>query len=118
VFTHGGSPLSVVAATLAKVSGNPDTRLFAVEDFRYATVVQASLGGYLSRRETCPPRSLEAFAARGAGLVSLTLSPIKHSLKTPHLSSGLLLGGIHDCRSLRAVAAPYTAETSRDKGYW
>lgn len=96
----------VVASTLAEVSGYPDTGLFAVEDFRYAAVVQASLGGYLSRRKTCLPRSLEAFAARGAGLVSLTLSPIERSLETPHLSSGLLLSGIHDCRSLRAVAAP------------
>ena len=49
MFTHGGSPLYVVAATLAKVSGNPDTCLFAEEDFRNAAVMQASLGGNLSR---------------------------------------------------------------------
>jgi hypothetical protein len=88
------------------VSGNPDTCLFALKDFRDTAVVQAGLGGYLSRRETCLPRSLEAFAARGAGLVSLTLGTIERGLETPHLSSGLLLGGIHDGRSLRAFAAP------------
>jgi hypothetical protein len=106
VFTHGGSPLSVVASTLAKVSGTPDTYLFAVEDFRDATVVQAGLGGYLSRRETRLPRSLKARSARGAGLVSLTLSAIERGLETPYLGSGLLLRSIHDFRSLRAVAAP------------
>ena len=88
------------------VSGYPDTYLFAVEDFCDAAVVQAGLGGDLSRRKTCLPCSLEAFAARGASFVSLTLSAIERGLETPHLGSGLLLGGIHDCRSLRAVAAP------------
>jgi len=106
VFTHGGSPLSVVASTLAEVSGYPDTYLLAVQDFRDSAVVQTSLGRYLSRRETSLSCSLEAFAARGAGFVSLTLSSIECSLEAPRLSSGFLLGGTHDCRSLRAVAAP------------
>jgi len=97
------------------VSGNPDTCLFAVEDFCDAAVVQAGLGGDLSRRETRLPCALEAFAARGAGLVSLTLSPVERGLETPHLSSGLLLGGIHDYRSLRAVAAPTRRNVARQR---
>lgn len=83
------------------LSGYPDTRLFAVEDFRDATVVKAGLGGDIARRETCLSCPLEAFAPRGAGLISLALGPLERGLETPQLSSGfLLLSGIHDCGSL------------------
>jgi hypothetical protein len=77
-----------------------------VEDFRDAAVVQAGLGGDVASRETSFPRSLEALAAFGAGLVSLALRFLKRGLETPQVGSGLLLGSAHDCRSLRAGAAP------------
>jgi hypothetical protein len=51
-----------------------------VEDFGDAAVVQAGLGSDLSGRETRLSCTLEAFAARGAGFVSLTLSPIERGL--------------------------------------
>jgi hypothetical protein len=89
-----------------------------VEDFRNAAVVQAGLGGYLARRKARLPCALEAFSAGGAGLVSLTLSPIERSLETPHLGSGLLLGGIHDGRSLRAVAAPTRPKLREARSCW
>jgi len=88
------------------LSGYPDTSLFAVKDFRDAAVVQAGLGGDIARRETSLPGSLEALPARGAGLVSLALGSLERGLETPQLSSGfLLLGGIHDCGSLRTAPA-------------
>lgn len=82
------------------VSGNPDTRLLAVEDFRDAAVVQAGLGGDVAGRETGLSGSLEALAARGAGLVSLALRLLKGRLETPQVGSGLLLSSAHDCPSL------------------
>lgn len=83
------------------LSGYPDTRLFAVKDFRNAAVVQAGLGGDISRRETGLLGSLEALAARGAGLIPLALGSLERGLKTMQLGSCfLLLGCIHDCGSL------------------
>lgn len=86
-----------------------------MEDFRNAAVVQAGLGGYLARRKACLPCALEAFSAGGAGLVSLTLSLIELSLETPHLGSGLLLGGIHDGPQPKSCRGSYAVETSRSK---
>ena len=115
MFTHGGSPLSVVAATLAEVSGYPDRGLFAVEDFRDATVVQAGLGGDVAGREASLPGSLEALAALTAGLVPLALRLLKRGLETAQVGSGLLLGGAHDCRSLRAGSVPSPAESRKGR---
>lgn len=84
----------------------PTVRLFAVKNFRDAAVVKAGLDRDVARRETSLLGSLEALAARGARFVPLLLGALKRSLETPHLGSGLLLvGGVRDCGSLRAVAA-------------
>jgi len=76
-----------------------------VEDFRNSAVVQPGLGGDVSRRKACLPGSLEAFAARSAGLVALLLSALERRLEAAEVGSGVLLGGIHDCGSLRVLAA-------------
>jgi hypothetical protein len=82
------------------LSGYPDTRLFAVEDFGHAAVMQAGFGGDVAGRETGLSGSLEALAARGASLVSLALRFLKGRLETPQVGSGLLLSSAHDCPSL------------------
>ena len=100
----------VVAATLANGVGVPRRLLFAVEDFRYATVVQAGLGGDVAGREAGVPGTLEALAARGAGFVPLALRLLKGGLETAQLSSGFLLGSAHAGRSLRAGSVPSSTE--------
>ena len=98
MFAHGGPPLLWSAPNLSEVSGNPDSLLFAVEDFRDATVVQAGLGGDVARRETSLAGSLEALAASGARFVALLLGALERGLEPAHLGAGLLLvGGVRDC---------------------
>jgi hypothetical protein len=77
-----------------------------MKDFGDAAVVQTGLGGDVARREASLPGPLEAFAALGAGPVSLALCFLKRGLEATHVGSGFLLGSAHDCRSLRAGAAP------------
>lgn len=83
-----------------------------MEDFRDAAVVEAGLSRDVSRRETGLAGSLEALAARGARFLPLLLRALERGLEASHLGAGLLLvGGVRDCGSLRAVAA--TVRSSR-----
>lgn len=117
MFAHGGPPLLWSAPNLPEVSGNPDSLLFAVEDFRDAAVVKAGLSSDVSRRESGLAGSLEALAALGAGFVSLLLGALKGGLEAAHLGAGLLLvGGVRDCGSLRAVAAAARSKPLNQQG--